>query len=349
MALLFLESFDSYGGLGTNVPLRYETPPDGNRVSLSSSNGRPGSSLFYTTSTSSANTTMGKRVPGSNCLIIGLAWRVTTTLVNNLFFYAANATGNEQFRFQVNTDSTLSLLRGSDQAVLWKSEALTPGYWVYLEVKYRTDAANGDWEVRLNGITKASSGGISTRNGSVTGMDYVTIQTIGNAGGAPFNPVIDDWYIANTSGAVNSNFLGPLRVQYLSASGVGTYSEWTPSGAAPNFECVNDVTLNSDTDFVFSSTQGARDLYAMSDIVTGGASIKGVQVLATVKKDDVLARQFWPLIRSAAVDASGTAWVNSLTTSYVQYTGMFETDPNTGAAWTSGAVNGMQAGTQVVA
>ena len=48
------------------------------------------------------------------------------------------------------------------------------------------------------------------------------------------------------------------------------------------------------------------------------------------------------------VRRSDGQWPRTLTAGYVYYRYIFEADPNTSTAWTSGGVNGMQIGPEVV-
>ena len=50
----------------------------------------------------------------------------------------------------------------------------------------------------------------------------------------------------------------------------------------------------------------------------------------------------------ASVRRSDGQWPRTLTAGYVYYRDIFEADPNTSTAWTSGGVNGMQIGPEVV-
>ena len=63
------------------------------------------------------------------------------------------------------------------------------------------------------------------------------------------------------------------------------------------------------------------------------------------RKDDAATREVRCRVKSGAASANGA--LLALTASYVYYRDIFETDPNTSAAWTSGGVNAIQIGPEV--
>jgi hypothetical protein len=74
-------------------------------------------------------------------------------------------------------------------------------------------------------------------------------------------------------------------------------------------------------------------------------SIHAVQVTMCARKDDAATREVRCRVKSGAASANGAPL--ALTASYVYYRDIFETDPNTSAAWTSGGVNAIQIGPEV--
>lgn len=268
---------------------------------------------------------------------VGMAMNLSVVQEGNLLWFKDESTSQVQITLSTNGNVVVNYNGGSQQA----SYIPTAGVWNY-------------WEV---GITFGSgtSGSVTVRvNGSpiitVTGVD-----TIGS-GNAYFNDIIfgdngvsqsyiDDFYICDGSGSAYNTFLGDVRVYGLLPAGAGSSTQWTPNGAASNYECMNQVPPNA-SDYVSSSTPGQVDLYTMQT-VPAAAQIIGVQVSYYAQKTDSGTRTLQSVVKSGSVQAEGAE--NNLGTSPQYFQDVFYNDPNTGAAWTLAAVNAMQVGINEVA
>jgi hypothetical protein len=109
---------------------------------------------------------------------------------------------------------------------------------------------------------------------------------------------------------------------------------------------VDETTVNGDTDYVASGTVGDLDLYDVADLGVTPDSIQAVQVTLCARKDDAASREVRCTVKSGAATANGAP--HALTAGYVYYRDIFETDPDTSAAWTSGGIIALQIGPQVV-
>ena len=76
-------------------------------------------------------------------------------------------------------------------------------------------------------------------------------------------------------------------------------------------------------------------------------ALNAMQLATVARKDDAGSRSLRAVLKSGATAANGATRVRG--TSYVVDDARFEVDPATDAAWTKAAVDGMQAGTEVVA
>ena len=93
-------------------------------------------------------------------------------------------------------------------------------------------------------------------------------------------------------------------------------------------------------------TVGDLDLYEVGDLPFTPDSIHAVQVSMCARKDDAATREVRSKVKSGATTASGAP--HALTANYVYYRDIFEADPNTSAAWTSGGVHALRIGPEVV-
>ena len=92
--------------------------------------------------------------------------------------------------------------------------------------------------------------------------------------------------------------------------------------------------VNSDADYVASGTVGDLDLYETGDLPFVPDSVHAVQVTTCARNDDAATREVRSKVKSGAATANGGP--HALTANYVYYRDIFETDPDTAAAWTAG-------------
>lgn len=102
---------------------------------------------------------------------------------------------------------------------------------------------------------------------------------------------------------------------------------------------------SDDTSYVASATSGDRDLYTMTPLGMTPLAIKGLQQTALARKDDAGDRALSLVLKSGAAVAVAPPAV--LGSSYAFIEAMHETDPTTGAPWTTASVDAVQAGIEV--
>jgi hypothetical protein len=355
MALVFIDSFDHYDTLldkwdyadgSGNLPLTDVDPVIGS-YGRNSTDGV----LFDLNSSSfptPANTFIGKNVPSVASGIVGFAAYYdpsssagTSSLVifsdgsDDQVCLKVTAAGKFQFyrnQTQIGSDSTLSL---------------PANQWSYVEVKVLIHDSTGTAEVRVNGTAYLALTGQDTKNSANATFNKIRVGCIcHHYDNQPFILQIDDFYYCDTTGSTNNNFLGDIRVQALTPTGAGAYTEWTPS-AGSNYQCVDENPPNGDTDYVSSATVGQRDTYALSNLTATTGSVKGVQVVSRVRKDDGGTRTIHNVVYASAT--LGESSDQSVSTSYTTVTTIHENNPSTSTAWTISGVNGMEAGVKVIA
>jgi hypothetical protein len=282
---------------------------------------------------------------GSNetTLIVGQAVK-TNNYQHGIYFYGDNGTIVnvvvvllENGAIDVRRTNTAGTLLASAPAGSFPTAA-----WFYVEAKIVFSNTVGTVEVRINGANVASATGLDTNNSTTVGCDMISVITT-NAGG---NRQIDDFYICNGSGSVNNNFLGDVRVATLAPTGNGASSQLAGSdgNSTDNYLLVDESPYNT-SDYVSSATSGQKDSYVMADLPGSASSVLAVQQVASLIKTDAGAIQAKHLIRSGATNYTTAAF--NLSTGYVTYLYIRETDPDTSAAWTVANVNAHEAGIEV--
>ncbi len=267
---------------------------------------------------------------------VGVAWRTTNASSSHTVFEFREG-GTAHGRLAYNGNGTFTVSRAG---TTFGATPTTPNLgiaastWYYLELDYYVDDTNGTYDFRVNGVSYASGTGDS-RNGGTGVINTFAFQQP-NATACD----LDDMYMASGS----TSFQGDSRVITDMPNADGTYTAWTAS-AGSDYQCVDEIPYNGDTDYISTSTATADDTFGFpSTGVTG--TVLGVQTQAIARKDDAAARNL-----ALLVDSGGTLSVGSsqaLGASYAQYKRTDLVDPDTGSAWAMTAVNAAEYGVRNV-
>lgn len=335
MALLFIDGFDHYA---TADMLKKWSTQGTYSPTINATAGRRGGGGLVVGSTSTS-TSLSKSLSAVSTVIVGVAFKIgSTAQAGETIRLYEGATQHISLYY---SSGTFKLYRGSNTGTLLATgtTSVSASTWVYIELKVTIHDTTGAYELRLNGVTEFSATNVDTRNGGTSGVvDSVSL------GG--YTGTFDDFYLCDTSGTTNNNFLGDCRIDTLYPSGAGNYTQFTPSTGS-NYTCVDETTPNT-TDYVSSATSGNRDSYAFADLAAlGSESIYGVQVNAYAQKSDAGTRSLGTMVRLSGTDADGAS-VGLGTTTYSYISQVFEKDPSA-AAWTEANVNAAEFGVKVTA
>lgn len=341
MTQLFMDSFDHYSA--AQIPRKWSS--SGVNVSFVAGAGRHGSACARLANVNSIS--LYRDLPGDyGTLIVGVAVKFsalpsgTTPFIRMIEGLGIRTHGH----LLLLADGRIGVAAGGLTSLVNSIPTVTPGVWYYLEFKYTPHPTSGYAELRMDGVPWWTFTG-NTQN---VGGGTLTLRRVemGNNGGSCGNLDLDDLYICNTLGTVNNDFLGDGRIDCLFPSGAGTYAEWTPSGAVPNYSTVDDNPPNDDTDYVSSGVAGQRDSYVCTDLPIPSGAVKAVAIQHTAKKDDVGSRNIQSLVRSAGADYVGAN--RSLLETYFTQATILEADPATSAPWTVAGVNAAEFGVKLV-
>jgi len=140
-----------------------------------------------------------------------------------------------------------------------------------------------------------------------------------------------------------------LDTNFFRPSGAGSTTQWTRSGSSgANWDRVDEAVHDGDSTYVYTSTAGNRDLYALQDNTQTG-TINAVTVSA-------VGRAVWSsscdpncnggLKLRIGGSATGESAVKYVGTSYETISNTWTTKPG-GGAWTDADVDGLQAGIEL--
>lgn len=338
MALLFMEGF------GSNETTHKWDPSSSNFSSQSSTPrvsggyyGQGSVEVLYKTITASAQ------------VFVGFGMRNSGLNSPYISFYGDAGATRHITVVRNSSTAVLEIRRGTESGTLLASgsQPLLNDQWNYIEVSVTISDTVGEVHVRLNGITadEVSYTGDTKNAGTSTNIDRVQFYT---GTGAVNDTDYADVYILNSTGSAPTNtFLGDVVVRTLNPSGNGTYSQLTGSdGNQVDNYLLADERPFSSTDYVGSVTVGNKDTYAIADLPGGVTTIYGVQLNGMMAKSDGSAASARYLLRSGGTDYPGVT--RGLTTTYTGYYEMYTTDPATSVAWTTGGVNGIETGMEVM-
>lgn len=179
--------------------------------------------------------------------------------------------------------------------------------------------------------------------GSSTNAAVIAVgdSLTGGAFGWAAYAYVDDFYVDGD--IVNVNEMPPPdRFLYSQASGAGASSQWTPTGAATNYECVDDAVPDDDTTYVKAEAADLVDLYATADI-TLPMDYGIVDVLPVALAKRMAAGPTLQMVASDGVSADAESDELTLGTSYGYVFASMPLAPD-GGVWTEEKFNDAQFG-----
>lgn len=158
----------------------------------------------------------------------------------------------------------------------------------------------------------------------------------------------DDPYVLDTTGTVNNSRLGDVACAGLVVTGAGDAAQFTPVGAASNWDCVDEVPPDDATTYTHSSTLDQRDLHALEDMPQELTDVKAVVLAAKAQKSDAGAAAISLGVKYDS-NGDGTPDTESwgpdapLSVGWAYYRRVFDVHPD-GTGWTRPKVNALQVG-----
>jgi hypothetical protein len=317
---------------------------------ISSGNGRRGTACCRSLGTTAAPSLI-KTLDAQATWIIGFAFRCSALPATSKTILGLVDTGTLQVDVCLNTDGTLSVRRNGSTVLTngTSSFALTANIYAYIEFKCTIADSIGasTCQVRVDGDIKIT---VATGQDTKHSANATANQILVAGAQTTTNPSalwdVEDLYICDGQGSVNNDFLGDCRVDALLPNADGSNSQFTPSTGSDHYTLVDDSAPNDDTDYLSSNTSGHKDTWAFANLTAlTSPSLKGVQLNLTAKKDDAGTRLLKPVVKSGSTTSSGSS--QGIGTDYRQFAQIYETDPDTSAAWTEAGVNAAEFGGEV--
>jgi hypothetical protein len=332
MALLFATGFETNSDL-----VRYFDAAD-TRYSIVSSPRRNGN---YALRGAYNGGDVIKRIPGGvSTAISGIAFYVGVFYYDHYFLGFANSADNMNVELRVNTLGRLYVSIRQGAAYYYTNIYIAAYHWYYAEMKAYCAPSGGYVIVRLNGVEILNVSGINTAYSS-SNPNTEIVKILGHD-----QFYFDDWYICDNSGMKNNDFLGDIKVLSYTPTRDGSRIDFTPVGAASNYQAVNEALQNSDTNYVTQSGIGMYDLYGFTAPSISG-SLLGIQQTVTARKDDSGTR-FIKLIGSYGSNNAESSSI-SLLDNYRTYFNIYESRLGTNEDWSFNDLNSAEFGFKIVA
>ena len=332
MAILFLESFDDslwserLSGSGRVVDAAYGLHGNGLRL------GDTYSAYTYVPCD-----------PVSGTAIMGMAIKINSSGSGDRELIELGAGGTEIFY-----DSTNKRLHSKIQiSSVAYTEDWTPvnsvytDRWHFIEFKwYHNTSSAGTFQMGVDGTYTTQQTSIDYFQGfSNVRVGWVTVADV-----ASF--YVDDLYVADTTGGVNDDFLGPIAVTAKFPNGNGNSSVLVGQDAdsTDNYLNVDEDPPDDGTTYNESGTEGDKDTYAMEDI-TGSPTVVGVVSTLYARRTQTGAKYARTVARVNSTDYVGAT--KALGEGYSPVENVFDQNPDTSTAWTQTTFNGAEFGPEV--
>jgi hypothetical protein len=208
--------------------------------------------------------------------------------------------------------------------------------WYYIELKATINDTTGSYDIHVDRSSVLAGTGVDTRNGGNASIDRVTFLNRSQF----YRYDYDDFYVCDTSGTVNNNFLNPVKVVTLRPNLAGSLTEWMPNTGA-NFTAVTETTPDDDTSYVASLDNGLIDLYNYTNLGLTG-SVKALCAVNLARKESADPASFQSTMKIGASYYTGAVHDPLITYSFHEH--RWEVNPDSGVAWTVAEVDALEAG-----
>lgn len=241
--------------------------------------------------------------------------------------------------FSVTRDSSnrVTINNAAFTVVATSSATMSDATTYHMEVKV-TIAVSGTIEVRLNGVSVVTYSGDTSGSYTHVGLyGRDGTQLVGDTVNRPYH-VYDDWYIWDSTGSVNNDWLGERAVTVYYADADGSPFVWTKSSGSDGFSLVDAPTLAVGADYVQATAPGDLAEFQFDELDSNDINIVGVKILALGQKtgsDPATLKVTTP------GDSTGTTLTLSQTDPMPAKV-IYDVDPQTGTTWLSPSVNALE-------
>jgi hypothetical protein len=293
------------------------------------------------------NCLMRKYFENIDELIVGFAYKRVTDDDYGFNLYVGNDDNTLQTTIMCKGSGKIIINRYNTNGTLLYDSTISlfnPMIWNYFEFKVGLHNTTGYTVVRINEIVVVN---LTNVDNLYTGSDSrISNFTFGQAHDGRF----DDLYACDNSGTTNNDFLGDIAIDTLHPSANGTTNNGTASTGSA-YECVDEVEVNADSDYVTLDAVNEIELYAIEDLPSTSftKTIYGIKSVSTIRKVDSGARVVIPLVRINGTNYEHSMDDAGLSSDYNEVVAVWETNPDDAAAFVEADVNAIESGIKITA
>jgi hypothetical protein len=353
MALILMEGFDYYSGLGTGGG-GLQNPSTGWTLDTTSGanlqSGRFDGQAFQS---ASATPGLMRRFLGlsTDKLCVGLAFYAVNSIAHNRHIMNLRGDGSVKVRLTLTGDSRLAFTTGGSVGstvaqqdtigttlISTDSDIIIANTWNYIEARFVLHETEGTVELWLNGAKLIDETDVNTTGGVIDEYYMIMGRTDVNTTSSRWR--IDDLYITD------DERIGVRRITTLSPVADTAQKDWDASSGDDNYAMVNEEQPDNDDTYVEATASGDEDLYTLEDLVTKlgytPQDVDGVQVNVWGRRTDAFTRY----LRSRA--SIGTEDLESdpltLTETYQISRILIPQNPDTSAVWEVADIGNLEVG-----
>ena len=346
MALLFIDGFDHYAS--ADIPKKYQSLTASGSfltaLSIRPTGGRRGGGCLRILDYIYGSA--GFTIPTTSHIVVGAA--ISRWASGGLTIFTLAGPGGTRAAYLNYSNGRFTILN-SNQAIIGTSSLVTTfGFdiWNYIEWKMLISDSipANSCVVRVNGVEVLNlPAGTDTRFAVASPTTFEVVR-IGSPSDSAYSQYmdVDDFYVCDTTGLINNNFLGDVRIDTLLPNADGTYNDGVPSTGTTSWNILDNVPATTSS-YVTVTNVGEKETLQFTNL-----QAISTQTIHAVKVNYNSAKSDSGLVFGAAVAVSGAtvgeATSATLATSYSAQSGTFLTDPATGSAWTESAVNSAEFG-----
>lgn len=247
-----------------------------------------------------------------------------------------DADNNPLVKITVQSDGGIGIYAGSGATTLLGASdpVVTAGAWHHLEFQVVMDEVVGSVEVRVDGDLAIL---VEDEDLGAVPQGQIVFGSFGTGGGS-LNWFLDDVVPWTTAGTVNNGFIGAVRVNTTFCDADVSPVDWSITGAATASGAIDEVPADGDTSYITAPDVGDIVEMALPDVPDEVSEIRGVYVTMMARLSDTGTGSAQVSMVSNGDVSEGPD--NNLTATYTYWdAGVYETDPDTGNAWTPEALS----------
>lgn len=290
-----------------------------------------------------------------NTFVLGFGCRVALhnpglTASTSGMYCETGATEQFHLQFETNTSLGFRFLLKRGATTVATSSYYDFAVWHYFELKVTVrTGVNGGYELRRNGVLDISGSGVDLASSGGDGWDTFAFRYSAN-----YTTTLrfDDVYVLDGTGAKNNDFLGPSIVEGILPNAAGASTAWSlGAGGTSNWDQVDDDPNPDELTaggINFSDTNGQKDLYGYADLTQITGTIHAVQLGTQFAMNATGTRTVKTKYRDPdTTEADGASHVVD-STSYDEFTEVFDNNPASAVAWDVTDIDDGQFGVEVV-